>query len=462
MSKVPLPQIILGMNSRNFRLIKAVNYQFAINRVNSKIRFKKLLAKNDVGTPEIYDVVSNFKDLSEIPWAMLEEKSFVIKPDRGFGGHGIIVLGWNKKRRIWMKGSREYSRENITRHLRDILDGQYSKGYLPDRAFFEERVRPHKFFRQLSSSGLPDIRVIVYNSVPLMAMLRLPTVESGGRSNLHAGGLGVGIDIGSGITTHTIYNGGLIAQHPDTAMRLADLKIPKWNKVLQTAIEAQRISGLGYSGVDIVIDSVGRVMILEANARPGLDIQIANLAGLNERVVRVRNLKVRSAEHGMRVANELFSEFDGSKVRSTKKPILKRIESVEIINPANNKSIRIKAKIDTGADSSSIGITVARRLGFGWLVKEIRSNGLFHQMRVPQARRIKREIEHKQKFRKLGVKFDVVKSASGGTVRAYVPVIIRIHKKQIATTVSIVDRSHLAYSAIIGAIDLGSFYINPV
>ena len=109
MSKVPLPQIIMGMNTRNSRLIKVVNYQFAINRVNSKIRFKSLLMKNDVATPEIYDIVSNFRDLSEIPWEKLEEKSFVIKPDRGYGGHGIIVLNWSKKRRIWMKGSREYT-----------------------------------------------------------------------------------------------------------------------------------------------------------------------------------------------------------------------------------------------------------------------------------------------------------------------------------------------------------------
>jgi len=298
--------------------------------------------------------------------------------------------------------------------------------------------------------------------VPIMAMLRLPTVESGGRSNLHAGGLGVGIDIGSGITTLTIHNSNLIAQHPDTSMRLADLKVPKWNQVLQIAIEAQRISGLGYSGVDIVIDSKGRVLILEANARPGLDIQIANLAGLNERVSRVRNLKVRSVEHGMRVANELFSEYDGMKIKTTKKPVLKRIEKIIIRSIDGKKSLHVKAKVDTGADSSSIGITAARRLGFSKLVNVLQSKGMFHILKISDARQRLKEVEAEKSFTKLGIKFKAVKSASGGTVRAYVPVKIQIHRREIETQVSIVNRSHLAYSAIIGAVDLGSFYINPV
>ena len=43
----------------------------------------------------------------------------------------------------------------------------------------------------LGKFGLPDIRVIVYNMVPVMAMLRVPTAESDGKANLHAGACGV-------------------------------------------------------------------------------------------------------------------------------------------------------------------------------------------------------------------------------------------------------------------------------
>ena len=44
---------------------------------------------------------------------------------------------------------------------------------------------------------------------------------------------------------------------------------------------------LGYLGVDIVIDEVGGPMLLEANARPGLAIQIANRRGLLRRFAEI-------------------------------------------------------------------------------------------------------------------------------------------------------------------------------
>ena len=44
---------------------------------------------------------------------------------------------------------------------------------------------------------------------------------------------------------------------------------------------------LGYLGVDIVIDRVRGPLILELNARPGLNVQIANRQGLLHRIEAV-------------------------------------------------------------------------------------------------------------------------------------------------------------------------------
>lgn len=459
MSKVPLPDLIMGINSRNRRVIKPYNPVKFIRRINSKIASKKLLEKAGVAVPMTYHTVTSFRDVATIPWAELEGKSFVIKPDRGSGGNGIIVLNWSKKRKIWYKGGREYHREDIIGHLRDILDGQYSKRYAPDRALFEERIRPHRFFNKLTSFGLPDIRVIVFNGVPIMAMLRLPTQESGGRANLHSGGIGIGIDIGAGITTEAVHKDDLITVHPETAMPLTELKIPRWNKVLETAVHTQQVSGLGYAGVDIVIDAQSRVLVLEANARPGLSIQIANLAGLNDRINRLRRLDVRSMEHGIRVAYDLFSERDNLRIKIEKKPIIRRIEDAEFASEKHNKKIKVSVKIDTGADSSSIGVTLARKLGYSALVNLLEKKDIFRQVSVPEARSMKQELIQEEWEE---VEFDVVKSASGGTVRAYIPITITLRGRTIETTVSIVKRTHLAYSAIIGAKDLSGYYVHPV
>jgi glutathione synthase/RimK-type ligase-like ATP-grasp enzyme len=41
---------------------------------------------------------------------------------------------------------------------------------------------------------------------------------------------------------------------------------------------------LGYVGVDIVIDRDSGILVMEVNKRPGLEIQIANRAGLSKRL----------------------------------------------------------------------------------------------------------------------------------------------------------------------------------
>ena len=55
------------------------------------------------------------------------------------------------------------------------------------------------------------------------------------------------------------------------------------------------IVGLGYVGADIVIDANEGPLLLEANARPGLAIQIANARGL---LPRLREIDLLS-EYGV-------------------------------------------------------------------------------------------------------------------------------------------------------------------
>jgi hypothetical protein len=47
------------------------------------------------------------------------------------------------------------------------------------------------------------------------------------------------------------------------------------------------MTGLGYLGVDLVIDREQGPLLLELNARPGLAIQMANRSGLLGRLERI-------------------------------------------------------------------------------------------------------------------------------------------------------------------------------
>ena len=66
-------------------------------------------------------------------------------------------------------------------------------------------------------------------------------------------------------------------------------RFPIGKTLLHQAAKSYELTGLGYQGVDLVLDKTKGPLILELNARPGLNIQIANRAGLLPRLELVEN-----------------------------------------------------------------------------------------------------------------------------------------------------------------------------
>jgi alpha-L-glutamate ligase-like protein len=151
----------------------------------------------------------------------------------------------------------------------------------------EERLETHPALASLRDDGVPDIRVIVYRGVPVMCMMRMPTRISDGRANLHQGAVGIGIDLVSGRAIHAMLRGHRIERSPDTGVPILGLLVPDFDVVLRTAVAASDQTGLGYVGADVVLDARLGPVILELNARPGLQIQLANRAGLLPRLEAV-------------------------------------------------------------------------------------------------------------------------------------------------------------------------------
>ena len=110
---------------------------------------------------------------------------------------------------------------------------------------------------------------------------------AGGKANLHKGAVGAGIDLSSGETLAGVLGDEVVHDHPDTGALISGLYIPHWDSILQSAARGMEVTGLGYLGVDIVIDRDLGPLILEMNARPGLNIQIANCTGLSTRIDRI-------------------------------------------------------------------------------------------------------------------------------------------------------------------------------
>ena len=98
------------------------------------------------------------------------------------------------------------------------------------------------------------------------------------------------MDLRTGKTLAGVLNDLVVEEHPDTGARVAGLQIPQWDFILQSSARGYDVTGLGYLGVDMVIDRDLGPLILEMNARPGLNIQIANCAGLTDRVARIEEI----------------------------------------------------------------------------------------------------------------------------------------------------------------------------
>ena len=187
-------------------------------------------------------------------------------------------------------------------HISSILSGMYSLGGHPDKALIEYQVKFDPLFEAISYQGVPDIRIIVFLGVPVMSMVRLPTRMSDGKANLHQGAIGAGIDIATGTTLTAVWRNDIVAEHPDTGNRVTGVKIPSWETLLELASRCYEVTGLGYQSVDIVLDKDKVPLILEMNARPGLNIQIANRAGLFPRLKMVEKNRKNLTDVRDRVA----------------------------------------------------------------------------------------------------------------------------------------------------------------
>jgi alpha-L-glutamate ligase-like protein len=436
---------VLGLNSRNHLYTSVYNGRKGKTTANSKLLTKKTLRAAKVRVPETYAIVSSMEMLDNFDFLKLPT-DFVVKPNNGLGGEGIVVI--EKRGEYageWVDSTGELWRvDDLRLHMADILAGRYSMDDVSDIAYIEERVRVHPVFEKYSYHGTPDIRVIVFNRIPIMSYVRLPTEESGGRANLFQGAAAVGIDIATGITTYGVHHAKPVEFFPGTRRKLANIHIPQWEEILETAIKASEAIGLGYMASDIVLQpselgnqAVSKLasqrtdenqavpMILEVNAQPGLKIQIANRAGLRERLARVKGLKIVSALHGIRVAQALFADPKLAEKGMGRKTV-GAYEDVEVMGHNGSREV-VRAKVDTGADGSSIDRVLAGELGL------LEPENILY--------------------------YDFFRNALGRKKREIVGVTFVMAGRKMKTQISIADRSRLRAKMIVGRRDLKQFAV---
>lgn len=343
---------VLGMNARNLLYVSRYNSKVDKRFADDKIYTKQFLSSRGIGVARIFHIIKNYQELRALTQAQLPQ-SFVIKPNHGFAGEGIIVISERRKNGFLDASGSLLSWDDLVQNMIAILEGKYAISGLRDTVLIEETLEPHEYFRPFVAFGLPDIRIIVFNLVPVVAMLRLPTAASRGKANLHLGAIGLGIDLGTGKTTYGVLNNTFITRLPN-GKRVNELALPEWKLILQTATLCQKISGIGYLAVDIALTARG-VKVLELNARAGLSVQIANRVFLKSRLEKIADLKVPSPEKGVEIAQTLFAG-QTTLAASGQPNIIGTTERIRILEAAPETCV---AKIDPHAETTIIDETIS-------------------------------------------------------------------------------------------------------
>lgn len=275
-----LNQNVLGINQRNFELVYPMNPRKYFHLADDKIKTKGVLEPLGLSCPETYGVMERMSDIESVWKQVRHHHKVVLKPANGRGGGGIQVLTQIKRGR-WKTGGKMVTEAQIEQHCAKILMGVWSLGG-KDRVLLEKCIEPHPWFAEIYPGGVPDFRIIHLKTQPLLSMLRVPTDRSDGKANLHAGGMGIGIDMEKGLLTQGFDGNQYHTAHPDSGGQMAGKKIPLWDEIVALSTQTAKAFPLDYLGIDLVIDKTHGPMVLEVNVRPGIGIQLVNQKGLKQ------------------------------------------------------------------------------------------------------------------------------------------------------------------------------------
>jgi alpha-L-glutamate ligase-like protein len=278
---------VLGINERNIQYVFRYNNRKVYPLADDKLLTKEILQNANIPAPKLIAAFSYHYELRKLQSVLEGKGDFAIKPARGMGGGGILVIDRYRDGKWISVSGKEYSFRELFTHAAQILSGVYSIDNYSDKVIIEEKIDLHPVLQKITYQGIPDIRIILFKKRVIAAMLRIPTSESQGKANLHSGGIGIGIDLESGKTYKAFSNPYAVDHHPDTGEPLIGVTIPYWGKIIDISEKIPDHIPLGYMGIDFVISQKYGPQVLEVNVRPGLEIQNVCGFSLNERLKQI-------------------------------------------------------------------------------------------------------------------------------------------------------------------------------
>ena len=341
---------ILWNNARNLLYIRKFNNKKAIRLANNKLETKNFLSERGIPFAKTYWIISNRNELYDFDFWFLPKKTFVIKPNQGSKWAWIFIVKniskqekieqkeenlTNKiqkirskiipyktiptnKKEIYHIGNKETNDPTFRRYLLDIIDGKYSMTMGWDKVIIEEKLLPWELFKEFCERWLADIRVIVFNLVPIATMIRVPTKYSNWKATLAQWWLGLWIEIWTGKITSMLWKNKVYTRKfPKEFAHFFGKQIPYRKDILFLSSKAQYYVNLGYLALDRVITNEGP-KLLEINARAGLEVQKVTNAPLEKILKKIEDINIQDPEKGVEIARTLFSKESADIIKQQK------------------------------------------------------------------------------------------------------------------------------------------------
>jgi len=153
---------VIGMNHRNVVCIARNNPRRFYPRVDNKLLTKILVREAGIAAPDLIGVVKTQGHVRELKEFLAHEKAFVIKPAKGSGGKGILVITGRDGEDYLKPSGERVTHHDVCKHASNTLSGLFSLGGNNDVAMIEELVDFDPIFDGFSFQGVPDIRIILY------------------------------------------------------------------------------------------------------------------------------------------------------------------------------------------------------------------------------------------------------------------------------------------------------------
>lgn len=280
---------------RFFRLIRFPRGQVPgsnrpefIRRVDDKLLCKNLLREQGIPVTDTLFVYATPLDCQSLEQDLSSLDSLVIKPARGSQGRSILLLTRREGAHWLTADGKSVNRGFIHHHLLEIIAGGFSDSH-SDTALVEPLLQQPPAFNQQSPFGFSDIRILLHQGEPVMAMWRLPTQRSRGCASIQQGAIDVSLDLQNGKTRRALLAGKPLSKHPDTGVNLINLTIPQWPALLRLARDCYQTIPLDLLAVDLGIDAQRGPLVLDINARPGLEIQNVRGRGMADLFFRLHS-----------------------------------------------------------------------------------------------------------------------------------------------------------------------------